>query len=155
MALSNASSGFSLRRLRPPEARPVGEVPAVRQMPEVQQVFDAKWVRIIDADTLVVRLDKFHGDQSTKTLRLLGVDAPELRTEAGKAARDFAEDFLIDDLLGNHDLVIQTTKFDSFGRVLAYVWRKDDGASLGDALREAGHARAVSELAQLKAAREG
>ncbi|MDP9479813.1 MAG: thermonuclease family protein [Actinomycetota bacterium] len=118
-------------------------------MPEVQQVFDAELVRVIDADTLVIQLDKFHGDQSTKTLRLLGVDAPELRTEGGKAARDFAASFLAG------PLVVQTAKFDSFGRVLAYVWRKSDGASLGDALREAGHARAVSELAQLKAAREG
>ncbi len=120
---------------------------ASRQMPEVQPTFNAELLRVVDADTISVRLDKHHGDQSTKTLRLLGIDAPELRAEAGKAARDFAVSFLVG------PLVVQTAKQDKYGRWLAYVWRKSDGAELGSALREAGHAHAVSVLAQMAEAR--
>ncbi len=127
----------------------------MRQMPEVQQVFDAEVERIIDADTLVVLINKHHGDFSVKRLRLLGVDAPEMGSEGGRAAKAFAESFLKAGEAVYRGVVVQTVKPDSFGRWLGYVWRKDDGACLGDALREAGHARAVSELAQLKAAREG
>ncbi len=127
----------------------------MRQMPTVQQVFDAELKRVIDADTLEVVLSKFHGDSSIKRLRLLGVDAPETNTEAGKRAKAFVEEWLRYVSPFSHQLTVQTVKADSFGRWLAYVWRQSDGRDLGGALIEAGHARAVSELAQLKAAREG
>ncbi len=128
---------------------------ASRQMPTVQQVFDAELARAVDADTLIVTLDKHHGDASTKRLRLLGVDAPEARTEAGRRAKAFAEAWLAEENAASYPLTVQTVKADSFGRWLAYVWRKSDGACLSSALVEAGHARAVSELAQIKEARDG
>lgn len=129
----------------------------VGQMPIVQAVFDAELVRCVDADTLIVRLSKHHGDYSDKTLRLLGIDAPETRgvdKERGLAAQAFVEEFLLNGGIVYESLIVHTTKMDGFGRWLAYVWRKADGASLGDALREAGHAHAVSVIAQMKEAKE-
>lgn len=124
----------------------------VSVMPTPAPVFDAELVRVVDGDTVSVRLDKFHGDQSTKTLRLLGLDTPEvygIEKEAGLAAKAFAEAFLRNALLVPYPLVVQTVKPDKYGRMLAYVWRKIDGAGLNDALIEAGHAEAVSVTAQL------
>lgn len=120
-------------------------------MPIVSPVFNAELIRVIDGDTLVVMLHKHHGDRSDKKIRLLGVDTPELTgtdKEAGIAARTFVLEWL-----GAESLVVQTVKIDSFGRWLSYVWRTTDGASLADALRDSGHARAVSVLAQLAEAR--
>lgn len=120
-------------------------------MPTPAPVFDAELARVIDGDTVVVTLDRYFGDSSRKTLRLLGIDCPEMGTEAGAAARAFALDFLTRDVA--NPLTVQTAKPDKYGRTLAYVWRKRDGACLNTALREAGHAHAVSVLAQMKEAR--
>ncbi|PLS84239.1 MAG: hypothetical protein CYG60_18945 [Actinobacteria bacterium] len=130
----------------------------MRQMPSVDPVFRAELVRVIDADSLVVSLDRWFGDRSTKTLRLLGCDAPELtgsEKDAGMAAREWALGWLVSASGVPYRLVVQTSKPDSFGRVLAYTFREFDGACLNTDLVAAGHARAVSELAQMKAAREG
>lgn len=123
-------------------------------MPVPAPVFDAKVVQVVDGDTLKADLDRHMGDHSIKTLRLLGVDCPEIRgaeKERGMAAKLFVMDFLIPD--EGEPLIVRTHGRDKYGRELAEVWRKRDGASLGDALREAGHAHAVSVLAQIPEAR--
>lgn len=122
------------------------------RMPEPTPVFNAELVKVVDGDTIDVVLDRWHGDQSKKRLRLLGVDCPEMRAPGGEEAKAFALGFLTRDVA--NPLTVQTAKQDRWGRTLAYVWRKRDGACLNTALRDAGHAHAVSVLAQMKEAGE-
>lgn len=55
---------------------------------------DAEVVRVIDADTIDVRCDLGFYDQQTVRIRLEGVNAPEVSTAAGKAARDYVKKLL-------------------------------------------------------------
>lgn len=126
-------------------------------MPTPDPVFRAELMRLVDGDTMVVSLDRWLGDRSTKTLRLLGVDAPETRgpsREAGVAAREWVHDWLVSAFDIPYALTVQTAKYDSFGRVLARVWRTYDGAELSEALLESGHAVARSAMVQIAEAGE-
>ncbi len=105
--------------------------------------------RAIDGDTLLLaRLDwgggwepraEFH-----RRVRLLGVDAPELRDPAeraaGLAAKAWVEDWLLNAVQWAAargepwPLRLQTVKTEVFGRYLAYLWRVADGRLLNDDL---------------------
>jgi endonuclease YncB( thermonuclease family) len=74
--------------------------------------------RVVDGDTLVVALTITPEIFIEQTLRLRGIDCPEMPTPAGRAARRFVEA-----LIGNDDaLTINTTKPDKFDRYLADVF---------------------------------
>jgi micrococcal nuclease len=125
--------------------------------PEPQSAFHAELVHLVDADTIDVSLDRWMGDRSIKRLRLLGVNCPETRgpeREAGLAAREFAREWLVSAFDIPYRLVVQTSRYDRWGRVLARVWRTCDGAELSQALIDAGHGEAVSVLAQIAQVRE-
>lgn len=125
-------------------------------MPTPQPVFDAEVLQIVDGDTIKVRLKRHLGDFSDRTLRLAGIDCPEIRgpeKERGLAAKLFVMEFLIPE--DAEPLVVEVVGTEKYGRLLSRVWRKRDGAELAVALREAGHAHAVSVLAQMKETREG
>ncbi len=98
--------------------------------------------RVIDGDTLRVDWDLGANIWLRDVpLRLLGVDAPELRgqtRQAGIAARDW----LVSKLPEGTAVTIRTEKGDSFGRYLAVVWL--GGENVNDQLVQAGHAWAVA-----------
>jgi endonuclease YncB( thermonuclease family) len=126
------------------------------QMPEATPVFNAEFVHLVDADTVDVSLDRWMGDRSVKRLRLLGVNCPETRgpeREAGLAATEFAREWLVSAFDVPYRLVVQTSRYDRWGRILGRVWRTCDGAELSQALIDAGHGEAVSALAQIAEAR--
>lgn len=107
--------------------------------------------RVADGDTVTVRLR-----ERTRPVRLIGVDAPEMRDSArlerelersrlsrtamtamGRAARDFA----VRRLLGKRvTLELDVERQDGYGRLLAYVWLSD-GTLFNAELVEAGYAR--------------
>jgi micrococcal nuclease len=93
--------------------------------------------RVIDGDTLVVHLDLGLRMTATVPLRLLGVNSPEMKTDAGKAARAWALDWL-----GRTAELLVTTEKDpeKYGRWLAIVQRPGGGETLNDALVDAGMA---------------
>lgn len=79
----------------------------------------ASVVRVIDADTFVVAAPIWHGLVATETVRLLGVNAPEVTgpsAAAGLAAKAFAAEWL-----GAGPVTLITCKRDAFGRSLARV----------------------------------
>jgi endonuclease YncB( thermonuclease family) len=91
---------------------------------------------VIDGDTLVLDIDLgwdvwLRGQHC----RLLGIDAPERHTDAGKRAKQYLES-----VLGDH-LVVKTTKdkTGSFGRMLVTVFR--DGRDLNELMVKSGHAK--------------
>lgn len=109
-------------------------------MPAHQWVYNARIVRVIDADSLQVELDGgFHNVQSER-LRLWGIDAPEVvgaTRAAGLAATEWVRAW-VGDSAGDWPFRVRTIKGrDSFGRYLALCWRREDGACLNaDLLRD-------------------
>lgn len=125
-------------------------------MPNPAPVFYGNFLRAVDGDTLSVEIDKFHDDFSRKRLRLLEVNCPEVRgvtRDAGFAALHFATEFFSHDM--DWGLVVQTALADKYGRRLAYVWRRSDGALLNEALVTSGHGTWISVTQHILELRDG
>ncbi len=113
-------------------------------LPAHQWLYPAKLLRIVDGDSIVVRLDMGLRIYRDEAIRLLGVDTPEVRgltREAGLAAADFVRVWMAESsaILDDFPLLIATSRADSFGRWLGDVFRKSDGRNLTDDLIAAGH----------------
>lgn len=98
--------------------------------------YAARVLRVIDGDTLVVDLDLGLGITARQTVRLLGVNTPELRGDdaaAGAAAKVFVASLTL-----GLDVLVRTHKDrdDKYGRLLAEIWAH--GKSLAEELRLAG-----------------
>src|SRR5690242_14730992 len=87
-----------------------------------------------DGDTFTAAADLGWHITLTTPVRVAGVDAPELSTDAGKAARDFVNTLLP---VGTAVTVVSHS-LDKYGRVLASV-RLPDGRDLATLLIETGH----------------
>lgn len=77
----------------------------------------AKILKILDGDTLLANLDLGFGIETQKKMRLRGVDAPELDTDEGLAAKAYLEK-----LLASGEIFIRAEKMDKYNRPLADVW---------------------------------
>jgi micrococcal nuclease len=114
----------------------------MHDMPQHTWVFPAQLVRVVDADTLIARLDCGFNTYRVDHLRLLGINAPETRgatKAAGDAATVYAASWLAS-ATGDWPLLVETHKSDVFGRYLARVWRIVDAACLNDDLVTSGNA---------------
>ncbi|MBM3598041.1 MAG: nuclease [Alphaproteobacteria bacterium] len=101
----------------------------------------ARLVRIIDGDTLLVRAHIWLGHEVTTLVRLLGIDAPELRGRCAEesAAAERARAFVAR-VVGRSDVTLTDLRFDKYGgRVLARVEVR--GQDLARALLAEGLAR--------------
>lgn len=95
-------------------------------------------LRVVDGDTVDLRLDLGFYLSAALRFRLLGIDAPELRgaaaeRERARQATDYARTWLAA-ALARHDLRAVTYRSDHFGRWLADLIDGTNGASLADAL---------------------
>jgi micrococcal nuclease len=106
--------------------------------------YRAVMVAVHDGDTITVDVDLgWNVWRRFEALRLAGIDAPELATDAGKAARDW----LAAKLPAGMAVTIQTEKDrrEKYGRMLATIWGNDHGDVWADSLNEllidAGHAK--------------
>jgi endonuclease YncB( thermonuclease family) len=77
----------------------------------------AKLEKVIDGDTLSINFDLGFFLSLKETVRLAGIDAPEINTKKGKEAAAFVESEL-----KNAYLIIETRKKEKYGRYLAYVY---------------------------------
>lgn len=99
----------------------------------------AEVIRVIDGDTIEVRLDG-----RIQTVRYLGVDAPEIDWAAGQH-----QEYALDAAQANRELVsgervrlvFDTTKYDIYGRLLAHVFVGD--MHVNYRLIERGYAQAM------------
>ena len=73
--------------------------------------------RVIDGDTLLVRVDYGFRIWSTKRLRLRGIDTPELYSNSGREARIFVEEALA----AVNFVLIGSRSLDPYGRPIADV----------------------------------
>jgi endonuclease YncB( thermonuclease family) len=125
--------GFSLRRicdLKDIEKPQVGQVLTsarkgrgytfTRTERATQQLFAFVAVveRVVDGDTLLVEVDCGFGSRIKQRLRLRGIDAPELKTAAGRRARAFIKS----ELAALDFVVVKTFRPDKYDRYLADVF---------------------------------
>lgn len=101
-------------------------------------------IRVLDGDTLEVEIDRGFHDYSRKTVRLLGVNAPETHgaeREAGEAVRNWLLAWLdrSDAFLTSFPLqLLSLDKPDKFGRVLGDI---STGSSIVAQLLTFGYAK--------------
>ena len=96
--------------------------------------YQAKLIEVIDGDTVDLLIDLGFGVHVKERCRLYGIDAPEMPTEAGKAAKAYLES-LIGAATG--ELFVATRKMtrkpkektDKYGRYLAVLY---DGSRTAD-----------------------
>ncbi len=86
--------------------------------------------RVIDGDTLIAQVDLGFSFWTRQTLRLRGIDAPEIDTPEGKRAKKFVEQ----ELAAVPYVIISSTKSDKYDRYLADVFYQPSAS--------AGHPRA-------------
>lgn len=112
-----------------------------RELPAVDWTWKARCCRVVDGDTIDVIIDGgFHATRIER-LRLLGVNCPEMKGQAGRPAKEFTAKWIQDAWDDSAwPLVLQTEKSDAFGRYLAVVWRSNDGRCLNDDLLMSGNA---------------
>lgn len=99
-------------------------------------LYAAQLVRVIDGDTVVLQIDLGFRLAATMPVRLLGINAPEMRTVEGPVARQWALDWFS----AHPAFVVETAKDpEKYGRWLGVI-RPPSGASLNEALVTAGMA---------------
>lgn len=108
--------------------------------------YPAKVRRVIDADTIVCDLDMgMRVWQHDIRVRVLGVDAPEMNTPAGEAARLYVIDLMTS---ARWECTVVSESYDSFGRVLGDVYFDYGDLTrtklLSNLLLADGHARPMS-----------
>lgn len=74
--------------------------------------------RVVDGDTLWVRINLGFGNRTRQKLRLRGIDAPELGTRRGKAAKRFLEELL----QSSPSVVLTTSRSDKYDRYLTDLY---------------------------------
>ncbi|MGQ0565642.1 MAG: thermonuclease family protein [Gemmobacter sp.] len=121
---------------------------ALPDIPSPHALYHAEVLRVIDGDTLDVRVDLWPGLAATYAVRVRGVDSPEVHGAKCAEERAWGEEAkaLVEKLYAVGSLVrIENVERDPFfGRVVADVrrWRSDRWLYLADELVDRGLAEA-------------
>lgn len=94
--------------------------------------YAARVERVIDGDTLLAQIDCGFGIYTRQRLRLRGIDAPELKTDAGLRAKRYVEECLS----ACPFVIIRTHKSDKYDRYLADVFYQPRAAAVNAAARD-------------------
>jgi micrococcal nuclease len=111
--------------------------------------YRAKALRVKDGDTILFEIDKGMHDRSEESIRVAGVDTPELFTgtdrERGGMAKAFTEEWVAFRNIGRWPFLLRTYKdTTTFGRYVADVYDAEFGGSLADAIQEAGFSNSLT-----------
>ena len=100
-------------------------------------IYQATLVEVTDGDSVQLLVDFGFRISQHQRMRLAGIDAPETRTAAGKAARAY-----LASIIPTGAFVIRTEKDrkEKFGRYLVHIVLPD-GSTVNEAMVAAGHAR--------------
>ena len=101
-----------------PAAAGRGPLHALRATQNDLHNYPATVIQVLDGDTLDARVDLGFELTTTQRFRLRGLDAPELGTPEGTAAKAF----LVDLMTQNPKVMIRVTDLDKFRRFTAEVW---------------------------------
>jgi micrococcal nuclease len=106
--------------------------------------YNAKLIKVVDGDTVDLRIDLGFNVFTEQRFRLLGINAPETHSKdadektRGKAAADYLKSLLA----GEGQLVATTVldKQEKYGRFLAKIVNAS-GENVNDEMVKAGHAK--------------
>ncbi len=96
--------------------------------------------RVIDGDTLYLDVALGCDTHLAMTVRLYGLNCPEMNTDAGKAARAWVVQWVMDRAFNGASLRTVKDKKEKYGRYLADLLPDDGSPSLCTALLAAGQA---------------
>jgi micrococcal nuclease len=120
--------------------------------PSANRLGRAQVLRVVDGDTIRVRLDG-----RTERVRYIGIDTPE-SVKPGTAVQCFAKRASAANaaLVAGRSvrLVGDVERRDRYGRLLAYVYREPDGAFVNARLVRDGYARPLTIAPNVAHARE-
>jgi micrococcal nuclease len=123
-----------------------------RDEPSRPSLGRAQVLRVVDGDTIRVRLDG-----RTERVRYIGIDTPE-SVKPGTAVQCFAKRASAANaaLVAGRSvrLVADVEERDRYGRLLAYVYREPDGAFVNARLVRDGYARTLTIAPNVAHARE-
>jgi micrococcal nuclease len=98
--------------------------------------YNAELIRVVDGDTVKCRVDLGFRLYRDITLRLSGINAYELKTEAGKIAK-----LALTNLLTGQKFIVHTSMDpESYDRYTAVVIKLEDGLNVNEWLVKNGHA---------------
>lgn len=97
--------------------------------------YRATLIRVVDADTLWLDVDLGFDVRRKDSFRLYGINAPEMSTPEGVAARDYLQGVLRDRPILLHTI---KDKREKYGRYLAIIHVGTD--NVNEMLVQAGHA---------------
>lgn len=99
--------------------------------------------RIIDGDTIDLDIDLGFGITITQRVRLLHIDAAEVRTKDLKEKEEglFAKKWLEKELSREGEWIINTTKDDKYGRILGELYLVGDSVTVNERMINEGIAR--------------
>jgi micrococcal nuclease len=111
-------------------------------MPKIEPPYQyrAKVSRVIDGDTIVALVDLGFKTWVERILRLARINAPELPTPEGIAAKEFAHQYLL--VENDGEIFFTSKKLDPYGRSIAEVQAigKTEPPNLSDLLVSSGNA---------------
>lgn len=91
-------------------------------------------VSVVDADTLHVNIDDGRDRNGKDTIRLFGLNAPEMSTPEGKAARLKVVEWVNEADPSGFTIQTIKDKREKYGRYLGIIFRAGDPMSLNDYL---------------------
>ncbi len=97
--------------------------------------YRARLERLVDGDTVYLRVDLGFRVEISVNVRLEGIDAPERFTEAGKEASAW-----LSERLAGKDLVLMSTRIEKYGRALGVIYVVGTEGNINDRMVAAGHA---------------
>ena len=92
--------------------------------------YEATLIRVIDGDTVKLRVDTGFGNLHTDTFRLSEINCPEINTDAGKIARDYTQAWFT---RRGYACLLKSVKEDKYGRYLASI---HDAKNIDDCLND-------------------
>jgi micrococcal nuclease len=107
-------------------------------------IYKAELIRVVDGDTVELMIDQGFSQFTKQTMRLYGIDAPEMNTLAGKAAKAWLQEAL----QPPEPIYVQTiqlstkAKRDKYGRFLAVLY--DELPTLIPIMREPIHPSSIN-----------
>ena len=112
-----------LRALRPKD-QPPSKASGPPSLLEKLNYYRATVTSVVDGDTFEAEVDLGFGLTGRKVFRLRGLDAPEMDTEEGIAAKRFA---VLQLKKSKGDVILKVTGHDQYGRYVADVWIPNAG----------------------------
>ncbi len=104
-----------------------------------RRMVPATVVEVIDGDTVRLDLDLGFHISLRMRCRLMQLNAPELGTAAGEAAKAYAQSLL----KPGDEVVFFSSSLDKYGRPLGLILMGAEGEDFGVKMIDAGHAVAV------------